>query len=86
MRLTPRGGPDRIDGLTDGPDGLVLQDRVAAPPENGAANAALIRLLSRALQIPRTSIRMVSGQTARVKAVEIDGDPPEITSRLDGLT
>jgi uncharacterized protein YggU (UPF0235/DUF167 family) len=43
VRLTPRGGTDRVEGVND--EG-VLQARVAAPPVGGAANSALIRLLA----------------------------------------
>ena len=42
VRLVPRGGADRIDGVVDG----VLRARVAAPAVAGAANHALLRLLA----------------------------------------
>jgi uncharacterized protein len=47
--------------------------RVAAPPERGRANDALVELLSDALQVPRSSVRVVSGLTAKAKVVEADG-------------
>ena len=69
VRLTPRGGADRIDGVGDG----VLRVRVAAPPVAGAANEALCRLLARELGVPRGAVRVASGATGRSKVVEVDG-------------
>jgi uncharacterized protein len=44
---------------------------VAAPPERGRANEALVQLLAGALDVPRSSVRVVAGQTGRAKVVEI---------------
>ena len=57
--------------------------RIAAPPERGRANDALCKLLATALSVPRGSVRIVGGQGARAKVVEIDGlEPGEIERRL----
>lgn len=83
VRLTPRGGRDRIDGWTTDAHGApVLKARVAAPPVDGAANAALIRLLAKALGVPKSAITIVAGETARTKTVEIDGDAAALSDRL----
>ena len=59
--------------------------RVAAPPERGRANAALCKLLAETLSVPRSSVRVVAGRSARAKVVEIDGlEPVEIERRLTG--
>ena len=47
--------------------------RIAAPPERGRANEALCKLLAEALAVPRSSVRIVAGRSARAKVVEIDG-------------
>jgi len=47
--------------------------RIAAPPERGRANEALCKLLAEALAVPRSSVRVVGGRSARAKVVEIDG-------------
>ena len=57
--------------------------RVAAPPERGRANEALCELLAEALDVPRRSVRVVVGHTARRKVIEIEGlDAAEIERRL----
>jgi uncharacterized protein len=57
--------------------------RVAAPPERGLANEALVELLSAALEVPKGSLRVVGGQRGRAKVVEVDGlEPAEVERRL----
>ena len=83
MRLTPRGGIDRVDGV--GEDGA-LRVRVAAPPVDSAANEALCRLLAHELGVARTDVRVASGATARRKVVAVAGiDAPAVRSRWPGL-
>ena len=55
----------------------VLKARVAAPAVDGAANAALLRLLAMELDVPRGDVRLVSGATARRKVIAIEGVEPE---------
>ncbi len=86
-RLTPRGGRDRVDGVSQDADGRpALALRVSAPPADGAANAALIALVSKALRLPKRAVRIVRGETARLKTLEIDGDPAELEAALERLT
>ena len=67
VRVTPRAGRTALAGMRDG----VLQVTLAAAPVEGAANAALIDLLSRQLRIPKRSVRIVTGERSRTKTVEI---------------
>jgi len=61
-----------------------LRLRVTAPPVDGAANAAVTRLLAEALGVPPASISVVSGLHGRSKIVEITGlGRAEIQHRLD---
>ncbi|MCG9915433.1 MAG: DUF167 domain-containing protein [Phenylobacterium sp.] len=72
VRLTPRGGRDAAQGWGQDHEGRVfLKVRIAAPPVDGAANAALIAFLAKALSRPRSDIRLAAGQTGRLKLVEI---------------
>jgi hypothetical protein len=83
VRLTPRGGRDAIDGFCKDEAGRpVLKVRVAAPPVDGEANAALIRLIAKTLGLPRADVRLASGETARLKVLEIDLDENEVRARL----
>lgn len=83
VRLTPRGGRDRIDGwVADADGGQVLKVRVAAPPVDGAANEALLRLLAKVLGVPRSALSIAAGETSRLKTIEIQGDEAELSARL----
>ena len=46
--------------------------RVAAPPERGRANEAVVGLLVSVLEVPAGSVRVVGGQRGRTKVVEVD--------------
>ena len=65
VRVSPNAPRDEIAGFAEG----VLRVRVAAPPEKGKANRELVDLLSRELDIPRSLVRLVSGESARHKVV-----------------
>lgn len=74
VRLTPRGGRDAVEGWATGADGRpFLKARVAAPPVEGEANAALTVLLAKALGVSKSSVRIAAGQTGRLKQVEVEG-------------
>jgi uncharacterized protein (TIGR00251 family) len=69
VRLTPRADRDVIVGMRDG----VIAVRVSAPPVDGQANAALIKVLAKALGVPKSRLSIVRGQAARDKLVRVDG-------------
>jgi uncharacterized protein YggU (UPF0235/DUF167 family) len=74
VRVTPRGGRDAIDGwVRDDSGRAVLKVRVAAAAADGQANAAMIALLAKALGRPKSSLALLSGQTARLKRIEAEG-------------
>lgn len=79
VRLTPKGGRDALVKQEAG----VLFARVAAPPVDGAANKALIALLSDSLRIPKSRFSFQSGETSRDKVLHIAGiDAPSLQSKL----
>lgn len=82
VRVTPRAGRTGVAGRRGG----ALLVRLAAAPVDGAANAALIQLLADALDHPRRSISLVSGERSREKRVKIDGlDSGELDRRVSAL-
>jgi uncharacterized protein (TIGR00251 family) len=86
LRLTPRSSRDDIEGLAQLADGRsVLQARVRAVPESGAANEALLRLLAKKLHVPQRSVHLESGATARVKTVAVTGDSKALQAELSRL-
>jgi uncharacterized protein YggU (UPF0235/DUF167 family) len=75
VRLTPKGGRDSIDGVERLSDGTpVLKARVRAAPQEGEANAALEKLVAKALGVPASRVRLTAGATARLKTLKIEGD------------
>jgi uncharacterized protein (TIGR00251 family) len=74
VRLTPRGGRDAVAGWAEDADGrALLKARVSCPPVDGEANEALIRLIAKTLGLPRSAVSIASGETARVKVLQIEG-------------
>jgi uncharacterized protein len=86
VRLTPKGGRDRIDGWDVGATGDAhLKARVAVPPEDGKANAALIALLAKSLAVPKSNVAIIAGATARLKTISISPAPPDLPARLEQI-
>jgi uncharacterized protein len=83
LRLTVVPGSRRTEVV--GLYGDRLKVRVAAPPEKGAANAELIAFLSRALKLPKTSLRLTRGFQNRTKILEIQDLSPDLAQRLRSL-
>lgn len=67
--LSPRSSKTTIGPV----ESQAIRVRVNAAPVDGAANAAMIRLLSDALRVPKSSITIVAGATSRRKRVLIHG-------------
>lgn len=63
----------------------MLAIRIAAPPLEGAANAALIDLLAAALKTRKRDVTIHSGETGRNKQVHIAGDSSVLIERLAAL-
>lgn len=83
VRVTPRAGRDRVLGsVVDATGAVALKVAVAAPPEDGRANAALVALLARDWRVPKSRVHVVGGATARGKLVRVEGDPRALLARL----
>jgi uncharacterized protein (TIGR00251 family) len=86
VRLTPKSARDDITGIESLSDGrAVLKARVRALPQEGEANAALIRLIAKALALPRTAVELESGATSRIKTLILKGDALALQAQLAAI-
>ena len=69
IHVVPRARRDAVDGL----HGEALKVRLNAPPVDGKANAALVRFLAAALEVPRAAVALEAGLTGREKRVYVAG-------------
>ena len=69
LHVQPRAKATAIAGR----HGDAVKVRLAAPPVDGAANEELIRFLAERLGVPRRALRLVAGQAARRKIVDVEG-------------
>ena len=87
VRLTPKGGRDALDGIEVLADGRpVVKARVRTAPHEGAANAALLRLIADALDVPPRDVSLVAGATARINRIKVAGNGAALGAALDLLT
>jgi len=68
-RIIPGSSKTALCGLLDG----MLKIKVAAPPQKGKANQCLVEFLASQLSVKKNAVRIVSGQTARIKRLHILG-------------
>ena len=80
-RLRLRVAPGASRPGVVGRHGAGWKVRVAAAPERGKANDAVLELLASTLSVPRASVTLVSGSASRDKIVELAGIPPEEIER-----
>ena len=73
VRVRPGASRDAIEGIGTSPAGEALMVRVTAPPAEGRANDAVVRLLAKAAGYARSSITVVTGSRSRDKRVRITG-------------
>lgn len=87
VRLTPGAAADRIDGWDVDADGRpVLKVRVRARPIEGEANAALVKLIAKSLDVPKSAVVLQRGGQSRTKMLVIEGlSEDEAKTRLTGL-
>ena len=83
IRLAPKAARARIGGVQTGADGHgILKVSVTAAPEDGKANAALIKALAKAWRLPKTSLAITAGATDRNKTIFIEGDAAVLAAKL----
>ena len=84
IRLRLRVSPRAVNAQIVGRHGDAWKVRVASAPERGKANQAVLALLAETLQVPRTHVELVGGQSARDKLVAVQGlSEIEVERRLE---
>jgi len=79
VKVAPRASQNKIAEVADG----ALKVRLTAPPVEGAANEALVKLLAKALGLAKSRVKVVQGHKSRDKRLLIEGlEPEEIARRL----
>ena len=79
VRVTPRANRDVVVGFDESGTLFV---RVTAAPADGAANAAVVKLLAKIFGLPQRDIVMTSGATSRLKTFEVPMERDELEMRV----
>ena len=87
LRVTPKASVNRVQGIMEQSDGSKrLKIQVTSVPENGKANEAVIKVLSKAWKIPKTGMIITSGALDRNKTICITSNMDDIMSMLDTMS
>ncbi|MCB1760315.1 MAG: YggU family protein [Gammaproteobacteria bacterium] len=79
LRVQPRASQDQWVG----PQQEYCRVRITAPPVDGKANAHLIRFLAKSFGVPRASVRLISGDSGRIKRLVIDNPTRFPSAEMD---
>ncbi|GLQ54442.1 DUF167 family protein [Devosia nitrariae] len=83
VRVTPNAGRDAIEGAEVRDDGqAVLRVRVKAVADKGRANAAVVALVAKGLGVPKSTVTVAGGETARIKTLAVAGDGSALAEAL----
>ena len=86
VRVTPRSGRDEVMGRKTFDDGVeAVCVRVTAPPDGGKANKAVCKAVAASLGVPKSSVEVVSGATARSKQLAVDAPQEQIEAWFQSL-
>ena len=78
LHIQPGARKTELAGL----HGEALKIRLAAPPVDGKANAALVAFLAKACGVSKSAVELVSGETSRSKRVRVRGADVAVLERL----
>ncbi len=83
VQVVPRAPRDAILGIAPTADGgAALKVGVTAAPEGGRANAALLRVLADAWDVPKSALSVARGATGRRKQIHIEGETRTLFPKL----
>ena len=78
-KVVPKASKSEVVGWEEG----ILRVRLAAVPEKGKANEELLRVLAVALDIAKSQLKLISGETSRQKRVRVSGlSEADVRARL----
>jgi hypothetical protein len=72
VRVTPKAAANRIVPSTTDTGALLLKIYITTPPEDGKANAAVLKILAKALGIAKSRLRIISGEKSKHKVISLD--------------
>ncbi len=73
VKVTPNSMQDLVkEGGVNAYGNRVLKIKTTASPEDGKANVAVIKIVSEYFKVKRGEVRILSGETARLKILEVD--------------
>jgi uncharacterized protein (TIGR00251 family) len=67
--VAPRSSANKVVGVHNG----ALKVALTAPPVEGAANKALVEFFAKTLDVPKSAVKLVSGETSRHKVISVVG-------------
>jgi hypothetical protein len=67
VKVIPRSSKNEVTKISEGE----YKVKLTAPPVDGAANAMLLKLLAEYFDVPKSSLQIIGGKSAKVKIVEI---------------
>jgi len=80
VRVTPKSSREEVVL-----DGELIKVYVRSAPADGEANEAVVRVLSKALRVPKSTVEIIKGFTSREKTINVDGlTTNECLERLTG--
>lgn len=76
VKVTPKASRTKILGLVRDAEGRsLLAVAISAPPEDGKANTALIKLLAREWHVAKSAVTVTAGAASRRKSLHVAGNP-----------
>lgn len=82
IHVQPRASKNEIVGV----HGDALKVRLTSPPVEGAANSLLVKFIAKSLGIPRSSVKIVSGEKSRHKMLRISEITQENIENILGIS
>ncbi len=84
VKITPNASEQCVKGVITSADGAdFLRINVVSVPEKGKANKELIKFLSKELDIAKSNIEIISGESNHFKKLKINSTSPFIINKLE---